>query len=196
MWGEARQNQILENCQRIQNYQNYTYLGVNITNDGTLEDSIKDRNIQRTKDLAMLIIIIWNQKITKNTNILYTTLSKASLHTSNCTYIYLTARKHINHKNVTNTLKVKKKKNVPKTFKRQLNYFTNRNSSYKSCYFRANSTSWPHYAKTTARKPHISRAIDRVHSINREGSFTLRRYIDYMHRLQYGRSTQFERNLL
>ena len=53
---ESHQILILENCQRIQNYQNYTYLGVNITNNGTL----KDGNIYGRKAVSMLNSILWD----------------------------------------------------------------------------------------------------------------------------------------
>lgn len=53
--GESQQDLILENGQGIRTWQNYKYLGVNNTNDGTLYDGIKDGKIQRSKAAAM-----WN----------------------------------------------------------------------------------------------------------------------------------------
>lgn len=51
--GGNQEDLILVNGQRIKNCQTYKYLGVNITNDGTLVDAIKNRNIQGRKARSM-----------------------------------------------------------------------------------------------------------------------------------------------
>lgn len=64
--GGSQQDLILKSGQRIKTCQKYKYLGVNITNDGTLDDAITDGHIQGRRAASMLNNSLFDQKITKN----------------------------------------------------------------------------------------------------------------------------------
>ena len=59
------QNIVLEDEREIKCCSDYKYIGLRITNDGTLDEAIKKRNTQRRQAICMLNSILWNQNISK-----------------------------------------------------------------------------------------------------------------------------------
>lgn len=76
--GGTQQNLLLEDGQIIRSCENYKYLGMHISNSGTLDYAIKERNTQGRKAIAMLNSILWDQKITRrNKHLIYNTIIKS-----------------------------------------------------------------------------------------------------------------------
>jgi len=75
--GGVQQDLILEDGQIIKNCKDYKYLGMKITNDGTLDQTIKERNIQGRQAISMMNGILWDQQISKqNKHRIYNSIIK------------------------------------------------------------------------------------------------------------------------
>lgn len=76
--GGQQQDLILNDGKCIKQTKKYKYLGAQITNDGTLDETIKDRNIQGRRSIAMLNGVLWDKGITtKNKQRIYETVVKS-----------------------------------------------------------------------------------------------------------------------
>lgn len=76
--GGTQQDLMLEDGRTLKSCSKYKYLGLNITNDGTLDEAIKERNVQGRKAIRMLNTILWDQKISKeNKHRIYNTIVKS-----------------------------------------------------------------------------------------------------------------------
>lgn len=70
----------LEDGRQINHCQEYKYLGMKLTHDGTLDTAIKDRNIQGRRAISMMNGILWDQSISKtNKQRIYNTILKSIL---------------------------------------------------------------------------------------------------------------------
>ena len=65
--GGDQQSIELEDGRKIQDCEEYKYLGVWLTKDGNLDRAIKERNVQGRKAIAMLNGVLWDQRISKET---------------------------------------------------------------------------------------------------------------------------------
>lgn len=63
--GGRQQDLMFEGGQQIKYCDKYKYLGLNITQDGTRDMAIKERNTQGRKTIAALNGILWDQHILK-----------------------------------------------------------------------------------------------------------------------------------
>lgn len=87
-----QQDLILKSGQHIRQCKQYKYLSQKITNDGTLHQAIRGRNIQGRKVISPLSGIVWEQNITK-TNKVYIMLTYSAKY---CTYyVYVRQVKEI-----------------------------------------------------------------------------------------------------
>jgi len=64
--GGEQKDLVLNNGQQIKHCQEYKYLGMKITQNGTLDGTIRDRNLQGRKAIALLNGILWDKNINKN----------------------------------------------------------------------------------------------------------------------------------
>lgn len=64
--GTTAQHIDLEDGKKIKHCEEYKYLGMKITQNGTLDATIKERNIQGRKSISMMNGILWDQTISKN----------------------------------------------------------------------------------------------------------------------------------
>ena len=61
----------------FRNYQQYRDLGVEVLQDGSMDQNIKERNIQGRKATAMLSSFLWERQIRKkNKKLIYNTIAK------------------------------------------------------------------------------------------------------------------------
>ena len=63
--GGDNQNIVLEDGREIECCSDYKYLVLRITNDGKLDEAIKERNTQGRQAICMLNSILWDQNISK-----------------------------------------------------------------------------------------------------------------------------------
>ena len=77
--GGIQQDLILEEHQKIiKCCQKYKYLGMNITQDGTLDEAIRERNIQGRKAISLLNSVLWDKNISKsNKHLIYNSIVKS-----------------------------------------------------------------------------------------------------------------------
>lgn len=76
--GGTPQNIALEDGGEIKHCEEYKYLGLKITRNGTLDTAIKDRNTQGRKAIAMMNGILWDQTISKtNKQLIYNIILKS-----------------------------------------------------------------------------------------------------------------------
>ncbi|XP_060528291.1 uncharacterized protein LOC132703178 [Cylas formicarius] len=69
---------VLEDGQTIKSCETYKYLGMYISNSGTLDYAIKEQNNQGRKAITMLNTFLWDQKITRrNKHLIYNTIIKS-----------------------------------------------------------------------------------------------------------------------
>lgn len=78
--GGDQQDIELEDGQCIKSCEHYKYLGVRVSQDGKMDQAIKDRNLQGRKAIAMLNRILWDQSISKEKKrMIYNTIIKSIL---------------------------------------------------------------------------------------------------------------------
>lgn len=76
--GGTRQDLLLNNGQRIKYSENYKYLGLEITDDGKLDQAIRNRNTLGRRAITRLNSILWDQHISKsNKHRIYNTIIKS-----------------------------------------------------------------------------------------------------------------------
>ncbi|XP_030749700.1 uncharacterized protein LOC115877593 [Sitophilus oryzae] len=76
--GGPQENIVLEDGSVIKNCDKYKYLGLKITNDGKLDEGIKDRIMQGRRATSMLNGVLWDQGISKtNKKNIYNTVVKS-----------------------------------------------------------------------------------------------------------------------
>lgn len=76
--GGQQQNLHLENGQHIKQCEKYKYLGITLTNNGSLDDAIRERNTQGRKAITLLNGILWDKNISRENKIrIYNTIVKA-----------------------------------------------------------------------------------------------------------------------
>ncbi|XP_043498441.1 uncharacterized protein LOC122525861 [Polistes fuscatus] len=76
--GDIQQDLTLENGITINHCQEYKYLGLKITQDGTLDKNIQERCTQGRKAIALLNTILWDQSISKeNKHNIYNSIVKS-----------------------------------------------------------------------------------------------------------------------
>ena len=68
----------LENGQDIKCCVKYKYLGVEITNEGTLDTAIKERNLLEKKAITVLNGVLWDRNInSSNKRLIYNAIIKS-----------------------------------------------------------------------------------------------------------------------
>lgn len=76
--GGEHRDLIIENGQRIKQCKEYKYLGIKISQNGTLDEAIRERNMQGRKAIGMLNSILWDKNISKeNKKRIYNTVVKS-----------------------------------------------------------------------------------------------------------------------
>lgn len=77
--GGTQQDLVLEEIQEIiKSCKEYKYLGLHITQDGTLDEAIRRRNIQGRKSIGLLNSILWDRSISKtNKHRIYNSIVKS-----------------------------------------------------------------------------------------------------------------------
>lgn len=76
--GGTQQDMTLEDGRTLKSCSKYKYLGLSMTNDGTLDEAIKERNVHGRKAIRMLNTVLWDQNISKeNKHRIYNAIVKS-----------------------------------------------------------------------------------------------------------------------